>query len=313
MNSFQKALDIVHLALSGLEEQGVKMRASGLALDRLMQSAAAMAPAAPAILAPRAAPAVSRAPEAPASAAALPATARPVAAAPVAKAEPLSKAEPLAARALTGGGASAKQALLDALYEPASSETLCPPLAGAQTTIVFGMGGAEADVMFIGDAPGEEESAVGEPFAGPDGELLNKIIKAMEYARDDVFITTLLKSRPAPRSPDEPAAKPDREAMTAGVALLRQQIEIIQPRVLVAMGANVMAVLLGETLPVARLRGRWHEFEGRPLMATYHPAYLLRNQALSEKRKVWEDMLLILERLSRPISARQRAFFLPKV
>jgi len=93
---------------------------------------------------------------------------------------------------------------------------------------------------------------------------------------------------------------------------LRQQIDIIQPRALVALGATAMEGLLGVTEPMARLRGRWHDFQGIPLMATYHPAYLLRNQSLGEKRKVWEDMLLVLELLGRPISEKQRNFFLPK-
>jgi DNA polymerase len=93
---------------------------------------------------------------------------------------------------------------------------------------------------------------------------------------------------------------------------LEKQISIIRPRVIVALGATAMEGLTGETTPMGRLRGRWHDFAGIPLMATYHPAYLLRNQALSEKRKVWEDMLLALERLGRPITEKQQTYFLPK-
>ena len=93
---------------------------------------------------------------------------------------------------------------------------------------------------------------------------------------------------------------------------LREQIEIIQPRVLVALGAVAMEGLTGQTQPMARMRGRWHDFAGTPLMATYHPAYLLRNQALGEKRKVWEDMLMVLEKIGREITAKQQGFFLSK-
>ncbi len=90
---------------------------------------------------------------------------------------------------------------------------------------------------------------------------------------------------------------------------LRAQIEIIKPSVLVALGAVAMEGLLGSVEPMGRLRGRWHEFQGIPLMATYHPAYLLRNQSLAEKRKVWEDMLLVMERVGLPISEKQRGYF----
>ena len=106
--------------------------------------------------------------------------------------------------------------------------------------------------------------------------------------------------------------KPKNEEMETCLPYLRQQIDIIQPRVLVALGATAMEGLLGATEAMARLRGRWHDFQGTPLMATYHPAYLLRNQSLAEKRKVWEDMLLVLERLEKQITEKQRNFFLPK-
>ena len=93
---------------------------------------------------------------------------------------------------------------------------------------------------------------------------------------------------------------------------LREQIEIIRPRAIVALGATAMLGLTGDASPMGKLRGRWHEFGGIPLMATYHPAYLLRNQSLTEKRKVWEDMLLVLERLGKPITEKQRGFFLSR-
>ncbi len=106
--------------------------------------------------------------------------------------------------------------------------------------------------------------------------------------------------------------KPKPAEMEVCLPYLRQQIDIIQPRALVALGATAMEGLLGETAPMNKLRGRWHEFNGIPLMATYHPAYLLRNQALTEKRKVWEDMLMVLAQLQQPISDKQRGFFLGK-
>jgi DNA polymerase len=106
--------------------------------------------------------------------------------------------------------------------------------------------------------------------------------------------------------------KPKPDEMKTCLPWLVEQIGIIQPRLLVALGATAMEGLTGNTEPMNRLRGRWHEFQGIPLMATYHPAYLLRNQSLSEKRKVWEDMLLVLERLGKPVSEKQRNYFLQK-
>ena len=190
--------------------------------------------------------------------------------------------------------------------------TKCPHLVASRTQVVFGVGNSDAELMFVGEAPGEDEDLQGEPFVGKAGQLLTKIIVAMGFAREDVYIANVLKCRPDLPAGESGNRKPTGSEMETCLPYLRQQIDIIQPRALVALGATAMAGLLGETQPMGSLRGRWHEFNGIPLMATYHPAYLLRNQALSEKRKVWEDMLLVLERLEKPISEKQRNFFLPK-
>ena len=134
----------------------------------------------------------------------------------------------------------------------------------------------------------------------------------MGYARGEVYIGNVLKCRPDMPPGASGNRKPKAEEMQTCLPYLRQQIDIIQPRVLVALGATAMEGLLGVTELMARLRGRWHDFQGTPLMATYHPAYLLRNQALSEKRKVWEDMLMVLERLGKTITEKQQNYFLPK-
>lgn len=205
-----------------------------------------------------------------------------------------------------------KAARLAAIRAPILACTKCDPLVRSRTQVVFGVGNPNAELMFVGEAPGEDEDLQGEPFVGKAGQLLTKIIEAMGYQRGDVYIANVLKCRP-----DMPAGvpgnrKPRPDEMKTCLPYLKEQIEIIQPRVIVALGATAMEGLLGETQPMARLRGRWHDFEGIPLMATYHPAYLLRNQAPSEKRKVWEDMLMVLEKLERPISEKQQRYFLPK-
>ena len=198
------------------------------------------------------------------------------------------------------------------MRDPVLACTLCPHLVRSRTQVVFGVGNPDAEIMFVGEAPGEDEDLQGEPFVGKAGQLLTKIILAMGFAREDVYIANVLKCRPDMPPGESGNRKPRLAEMQTCLPYLRQQIEIIRPQAIIALGATAMEGLLGETAPMARLRGRWHSFDTIPLMATYHPAYLLRNQSMAEKRKVWEDMLLVLERLEKPISEKQRGFFLPK-
>ncbi len=186
----------------------------------------------------------------------------------------------------------------------------CPNLASSRTQTVFGVGNPDAEIMFIGEAPGADEDAQGEPFVGRAGQLLTKIIKAMGFAREEVYIANILKCRP-----DVPAGSfgnrpPTPREMQTCRPYLMEQIDIIKPKVIVALGAVAVEGLLGTRAPMRELRGRWDSFNGTPLMITYHPAYLLRNQSPSEKRKVWEDMMLVLERLDKLISEKQRNYFL---
>src|SRR5438034_10208891 len=203
-----------------------------------------------------------------------------------------------------------KAELLAPIRERVRGCTKCPHLACTRTQTVFGVGNPDAELMFIGEAPGVDEDKQGEPFVGRAGQLLTKIIKAMNFAREDVYIANILKCRP-----DTPAGTfgnraPTPIEMQTCRPYLVEQIEIIQPKVLVALGAVAVEGLLGTRGPMRELRGRWHAYNGIPLMITYQPPDLLRNQAPSEKRKVWEDMLQVLERLGSPISERQRNYFL---
>lgn len=187
---------------------------------------------------------------------------------------------------------------------------LCAHLACSRTQTVFGVGNPNADLMFIGEAPGADEDRQGEPFVGRAGQLLTRILKAMNFAREDVYIANILKCRPdMPHGTFGNRAPTPKEMQTCRPYLL-EQIEIIEPSVLVALGAVAVEGLLGTRGSMRDLRGRWHTYNKIPLMITYHPAYLLRNQTASEKRKVWEDMLQVMERLDRPISDRQRSYFL---
>ena len=185
----------------------------------------------------------------------------------------------------------------------------CPHLARSRTQVVFGVGNPGAELMFVGEAPGADEDELGEPFVGRAGQLLTKMILAMGFERSDVFIANVLKCRPDTPGADSGNRKPKPAEMATCLPWLREQIDLIRPRAIVALGATAVEGLLGDTSPMRDLRGRWLEFQGIPVMVTYHPAYLLRNQTITEKRKVWEDMLLVLEKLGKKISAKQRAFF----
>jgi len=186
----------------------------------------------------------------------------------------------------------------------------CPNLAAARKNVVFGVGDIHSPVMFVGEAPGADEDEQGEPFVGRAGQLLTRIIQTMGFSRETVYIANILKCRPDTPGQTAGNRKPTTDEMQTCLPYLLEQIDLIRPQVLVALGATAVEGLLGKTAGITRLRGQWQTFHGIPTMPTYHPAYLLRNQALSEKRKVWEDMLKVLEKLERPITEKQRNYFL---
>ena len=186
----------------------------------------------------------------------------------------------------------------------------CPHLARTRTQTVFGVGNPDAELMFVGEAPGAEEDARGEPFVGRAGQLLTRIIETMGLSRDEVYIANILKCRPDMPRGASGNRPPTPKEMSTCIGYLIEQIEIIQPRVLVALGATAVEGLLGTRGAMRQLRGTWNSYHDTPLMITYHPSYLLRNQSPVEKRKVWEDMMAVLEELDRPISERQRNYFL---
>ena len=199
---------------------------------------------------------------------------------------------------------------LEELKKQILSCTRCPNLVASRTQVVYGVGNPFAELLFVGEAPGEEEDLRGEPFIGRAGQLLTKIIGAMEYTRDDIFIANILKCRPDMPEGVSGNRKPKPAEMATCLPWLTQQIDLIKPKVIVALGLTAVEGLLGEPRTMRDVRGKWLDYNGVPLMPTYHPAYLLRNQTLAEKRKVWEDMLLVLEKLGRPISEKQRGYFL---
>jgi len=207
---------------------------------------------------------------------------------------------------------SSKAEQLRHLAERASVCVKCPHLAARRHSVVFGVGNPEAKLMFVGEAPGEEEDLQGEPFVGRAGQLLTKMIIAMGLAREQVYIGNIVKCRPDMPPGASGNRKPTKQEMETCVPYLRAQIEVIKPSVLVALGATSVEGLLGPIGTIGSLRGKFLEYRGVPVMPTYHPSYLLRNQSNTEKRKVWEDLLKVMDRLEMPISEKQRGFFLAK-
>lgn len=162
-------------------------------------------------------------------------------------------------------------------------------LGSTRTTLVFGSGNEGARLVFVGEAPGREEDVAGEPFVGEAGRLLTRIIQAMGFERNQVYICNVLKCRPPGNRNPVPA-----EIDVCRPYLLRQ-IQAIGPEVIVALGTFSAQTLLTTREPISRLRGRFHDYHGIPLMPTFHPAFLLRNPAM--KREVWDDMQAVMKRL----------------
>ncbi|MDH7504346.1 MAG: uracil-DNA glycosylase [Verrucomicrobiota bacterium] len=203
-----------------------------------------------------------------------------------------------------------KRAALDALRQRVLSCRKCLHLAQSRRNVVFGVGNPAARLMFVGEAPGTEEDEQGEPFVGKAGQLLTKIIQTMGLRREEVYIANILKCRPDTPGQATGNRKPTPTEMTTCLPHLLEQIKIIKPEIIVALGGTAVEGLFGKTQGITRVRGQWLEFQGVPVMPTYHPAYLLRNQSLQEKRKVWEDMMQVMERLGLPVTEKHRGYFL---
>jgi DNA polymerase len=177
-----------------------------------------------------------------------------------------------------------KQEQLDHFAKCVADCTLCR-LCQGRTQVVFGVGNADSDLVFIGEAPGRDEDARGIPFVGRAGQLLTKIIQAMGFTRDEVYITNINKCRP----PNNRAPTP--EEMDACMPYLLRQLDIIEPKVICLLGATAVRGLLDVKQGITKLRGQFMEWRGIQVMPTYHPAYLLRNP--SAKRDVWEDVQMV--------------------
>lgn len=184
--------------------------------------------------------------------------------------------------------AAERAAQLAALAATVAGCTRCR-LAEGRTKVVFGSGNPNAELMLIGEGPGAEEDRQGLPFVGAAGELLTKIIQAMDLKREDLYIANVVKCRPPGNRDPQP------DEITACRGFLEKQIALVQPRLIVALGKVAAQALLGNESSIGQMRGRWYRIHGVPARVTYHPAALLRNQAL--KRPTWEDMQQVRDRL----------------
>jgi DNA polymerase len=184
------------------------------------------------------------------------------------------------------------------LAEQVSTCPRCPELASTRTQTVFGDGQPGAEICFIGEAPGKDEDQQGIPFVGAAGQLLNKIIAACGLKREEVYICNILKCRPPNnRTPLASEAANCR-------SYLEKQLELVAPKYIVALGGTAAQNLLGVTTSMGKLRGRFHDYRGIPVMCTYHPAFLLPHRSPEKKKDVWEDMKMLLARMGRPVPGK---------
>ena len=209
-----------------------------------------------------------------------------------------------------------------ALRELVLNHPVCRAHVRPGKQVVFGVGSLDAKVMFVGEAPGAEEEQQGEPFVGPAGQLLTRMIKAMGLERGEVYIGNIMNWRPElpPRADGAQAGnrEPTPEEMAFCLPFITAQIEVVAPALLVALGATAARGLLGSHSfkTLGEVRGRWHDYRGKPLRVTYHPSYLLRKEmdgrvaANRAKRTAWEDFLAVMERAGLSISEKQRNYFL---
>ena len=171
----------------------------------------------------------------------------------------------------------------------------CPELVATRTQTVFGVGPIGAEICFIGEAPGFDEDRAGEPFVGPAGQMLNRIIAACELRREDIYLCNILRCRP----PGNRQPKPEEAANCR--EYLDRTLELVRPNVICCWGGVAAQNLLGSTLGITQLRGKWYEYRDIPVLCTFHPAALLEGRSPEKKKYVWEDMKMLLTKLGRPL------------
>jgi uracil-DNA glycosylase len=300
-------------ALTALTDELRRLKADGV--KSVVVSDESLAALCSAVAARKRAAAPSEPPPAPLPAASAGGGGPPRAAAPkaAAPAEPTLPPPPVVAPA-----AGSKADRWAALKAQVMGDPTCLAHVRPGKKIVLGGGDLDARIRFVGEAPGADEEIQGEPFVGPAGQLLNRMIGAMGLQRSQVYIGNIMNWRPElPTGPDGIQfgnRPPTAEELAYCLPYLRAQIEIVDPAFLVALGSTAAQGLLGAGAfkSVGEIRGRWKEFAGKPLIVTYHPSYILRNPTNRSKRMIWEDFLKVMAKAELPISDKQQGYFLDK-
>lgn len=210
---------------------------------------------------------------------------------------------------LTGNTPSEKLAELKRYV--ASSPTT-KALGTLRQTMVFSAGNPNADIMLVGEAPGFDDERLGEPFIGKAGQKLTGILQAMGSKREDAYLTNIVKYRPASANQTTMTRKPSSEELAAFLPVFQEEVKVVAPKIIIALGAKAAQSLLASESNVADLRGSFHEYQGIPLRVTYHPSYILQDGNTPEKRELWEDMLAVMGLLDMPISEKQQGYFKQK-
>jgi len=211
-----------------------------------------------------------------------------------------------------------KQVRWDALLQLVLNDPVCKAHVRPGKKLVLGVGNLDARIFFCGEAPGAEEEEQGEPFVGPAGQLLTRMILGMGLKRSDVYIGNIMNWRPelpvAPGGVQYGNRPPTVGEMAYCLPYLKAQIEVVNPEIIVALGSTAVQGLFGagSFKTLGEIRSQWKLFAEKPVMVTYHPSYILRNPTNRSKRAIWEDLLKVMERASLPISDKQQNFFLEK-
>lgn len=215
---------------------------------------------------------------------------------PPPRAEPIPASRPAPQAPASSAGAVPGSDALRIIREEIGDCRRCKLWQG-RTNLVFGVGNPRAELLFVGEGPGADEDMQGEPFVGKAGELLTQMIKAMGYARSDVYICNVVKCRP----PNNREPEPDETAACSPFVF--QQIQAVAPRVIVTLGKTAAVALFKRKVAITRERGTWGTFENIPVMPTFHPSFLLREPA--HKREAWDDLKSVMARLGKPLPERR--------
>ncbi|MFC5050609.1 uracil-DNA glycosylase family protein [Rubritalea spongiae] len=233
-----------------------------------------------------------------------------VQAAPVLRDAPVSESKPVEQKTAVNIETPVPMSKsLEGIQKQMAVDPVFKTLGSLREKMVFSEGDSTADVMLVGEAPSYHDELKGAPFSGPAGKKMEAILKAMGIARNEVYMTNMVKFRPAMPNQTTNTRKPNEKEIEASMRYLMAEVKAVQPKVIIVLGATAAKSLIGPDVPVADMLGQFHRVAGVPVRATYHPSYLLAEGVTDQKKEVWRDMLEVMELLKMPISEKQRGYF----